>query len=745
MPSDAPWSADANVIAFDAPSGKTVEALARGREERFLGVAGRPRASVRHNNADVLILYGKSCLALGYVRNFRHAGWVALPVKPSMWSVLGFAAALLQCLLRTLEWPCIVSAGVDQTGPQLAAFRVRCRHGGARVRNFIPHRLGVDGFFAQLRAGGHRHAVLRWFESLPNVDAGEDVDLLVDDQSLDSVRALLTEGPGLQPVDVYSVTGLPGSDYRGMPYFPPYLAEQILDGATLHNGLCGVPSARDHFLSLAYHAMYHKGTRSGLPTESGASTPLNLAEHDYGAWLQKLARAACVEPPHTMEDVDRLLEAHGWRPPDDMLVRLSRHNPWLRDRLASATVSDADHGLAVFLVRQRALERGGLERAKALIERHGFTVARSVRLTPEQSQAAAKNIRGGNWGRGPWSTSGGLPAAVVVAYDMEPVAPTRRQKKSFPCLANARLLCKNDIRDQFNAGLPTDQHANVIHSSDNGREALDYLRIIMPGEVEAVRAAVAGLRQDYGTDEPVLATRTKSGRRAKVEIVRHAGRLAVRKTFKAHQLRFCQRETAALRELSASVPEAPPVLAAGESWLIIPYYDDVLRYKRSSGKLLPLAVAKQAIAALRKVHEAGYAIVDASVDNLLVDRDEGLKLFDFEFCYRYPVKPARFEDSYDIAGPPAGFEGDQPIQGGNSYDRNWRPYIGLRLASLLDDPTWLQHLKRVLYFTGHFYRFVPRLARYYVRSLVAALLGAASRPSLPRADGDLEADARQAA
>ena len=109
-------------------------------------------------------------------------------------------------------------------------------------------------------------------------------------------------------------------------------------------------------------------------------------------------------------------------------------------------------------------------------------------------------------------------------------------------------------------------------------------------------------------------------------------------------------------------------------------------------------MAKQAIAALRKVYEAGYAIVDASIDNLLVDRREGLKLFDFEFCYRYPVKPPRFEDSYDIAGLPADFRGDQPIQGGNSYDRNWRPYIGLSLASLLHDPAWLQHLKRTSLF-----------------------------------------------
>jgi hypothetical protein len=260
----------------------------------------------------------------------------------------------------------------------------------------------------------------------------------------------------------------------------------------------------------------------------------------------------------------------------------------------------------------------------------------------------------------------------------------------------------------------------------------------MPEDVDAIRADIARLRSDYDADDPVLATRTKSGRRAKVEIVRHHGRLAVRKTFKAHQQRFCQREQTALRELSSQVPEAPPLLAAGQSWLIIPYYDDVLRYQRSSGKLLPLPAAKQAIAALRRVYEAGYALVDASIDNLLVDRREGLKLFDFEFCHRYGVKPPRFEESYDIIGCPADFPGDQPIQGGNSYDRNWRPYIGLSLTSLLHDPTWLQRLKRAVYFVVHIHRFAPRLMRHYARALVSAAFGTASGTPLPSADGDVD-------
>ena len=103
----------------------------------------------------------------------------------------------------------------------------------------------------------------------------------------------------------------------------------------------------------------------------------------------------------------------------------------------------------------------------------------------------ARSLRGGNWGRGPWSISGGPPVAAIVAYDPSPIAPTRRQKKRFPFIANARLLCKEQLRDAFNEGFSKDQHCNVIHSSDNGREAMDYLRILMPDEVEDLLAGIS--------------------------------------------------------------------------------------------------------------------------------------------------------------------------------------------------------------------------------------------------------------
>jgi hypothetical protein len=142
--------------------------------------------------------------------------------------------------------------------------------------------------------------------------------------------------------------------------------------------------------------------------------------------------------------------------------------------------ADADDRVAVFLLREEGMRRGGIERASQLIEKYGFQILSATAFDERMSSTVARSLRGGNWGPGPWPISGGPPVAAIVAYDPSPVTPSRRDKKRFPFIANARLLCKEKLRDAFNEGFSKDQHCNVIHSSDNGREAMDYLRIIMP-------------------------------------------------------------------------------------------------------------------------------------------------------------------------------------------------------------------------------------------------------------------------
>jgi hypothetical protein len=264
-----------------APSKQRCEIFSHGQPGlRRRVIAAHSTKVVQQNNADVLILSGWSVLALWRIRSVRHAKYVALRLQPTPLCWLAMLLGFVQCLLFRLSPPRIVNCAAGGAGPWLAAFRVRRPRPFDGVRRFIPHQLGVCGLLYGLQTAGVRHAVLRWFESLPQVAPGEDLDILVDDASLDQVRAMLDDGPGIQPVDIYSVTGLPGADFRSMPYFPPYLAEELLDRAIIHRGLCRVPAPREHFLSLAYHALYHKGGDSGIPSATHKRPRQVSADHD---------------------------------------------------------------------------------------------------------------------------------------------------------------------------------------------------------------------------------------------------------------------------------------------------------------------------------------------------------------------------------------------------------------------------------------------------------------------------------
>lgn len=464
-------------------------ALRTPRLRRHVAVSQDP-SRIRQNNADVLILNGPYAAQLRKFRDFRHASYVASPLGNGpllLWTLVFWCG---QFLLWRLAWPRIVRLG--KRG--FLSFRVRRPRPHTATRRFIPHWLGITGFFGGLRAAGIRHAVLRWFESLPHVAPGEDLDLLVDDASLESVRKLLASGPGLQAIDLYSICGAPGADYRKLPYYPPYLAEQLLERAEAHRGLCSVPAPRDHFLSLAYHAVYHKGHDSGLAADGTSQPRIPRPEHNYARILADLANRLSIVVPITIAGLDAWLDAQGWRPPHDMLVRLARKNRALRPLVDEGKGDDADASFAVFLVRREALARGGVKRAAKLIADRGFEIVETISIPPERVASIARSLRGGNWGAGPWPKCGGDPVAAIVTHDPAPVRPSRRERRKYPFLANARLLKKDAIRDAFNASRPAAEHCNAIHSSDNAREARDYLRIIVPERADEIiaRAGSAG-------------------------------------------------------------------------------------------------------------------------------------------------------------------------------------------------------------------------------------------------------------
>lgn len=520
-----------------------------------------------------------------------------------------------------------------------------------------------------LQARGLRYVVLCGARDAPQVP-GDDPQrpaLLVAQSDVPHVRAVLTDAHGAATYRVYGTLGLDGADYRKLPYLAPHLAEAVLADSRSPGDGPSVPSEAHSWLIQAYDQLYH------------------------GNGDQPLGDGATVNDPNELSSA---LEAEGWRPPLDLFGRMSWCNEWIRSYMAARSgESDPEPGLGVFLLRESGMERGGLQRLQEELERAGFEVLFSKILSREERARARSFMRIGRWGAGPWPESGGGPAAIVIVFDLEPLTPRPDERARFPWLSNGRTLVKEMIRRHYNADSPPSRHSNAVHATDNSAEAQEVIDLLAPELAQALPARMAQLQRAYRTEETVLRRLTRFARRAKVEVVVCEGREVVKKTFKPSKLRFCRREREA-GEMLAHIPAVPRFYGATDNAVLLEYFPDARRFDRHDPGLLPLIESRAVVDALRAVYDAGYALLDARPENLLLT-EGGVKLIDFEFLYRYDRRPPTFEDSYDMAGCPADFGGDQPKGGATSYARDWQPIIGLSLESLLHDPVWLQHCKRM--------------------------------------------------
>ena len=513
------WKPDTVIVETGLRDGLIASALAREGLHNYLGLSSLPervngmktdhpqvadrvaqapwRHTVTQNNAQVLILSGFTALYVWRYRAVRHAqqvAWSAGFSPVALFSTLGW---LVYLAFRRYTRPelvtCIGPNGKKRHLLVAQVKKVRPRKG---ARHFIPHALGISGLFKKFERAGVSYAVLRWFETLPKVEPGEDLDVLVDDDALDTVLSIMNKQPGIQPSDVYTPSGLPKSDYRNTPYYPPEMAKRLLSRTVWHNGLCRVPSAVDHFHSLAYHAVYHKGKQSGVPSRDRVVQPLENPDHDYPAILQDMARKLGANVEVTLEGLHEHLTNAGWAPQPDMLTRLAANAPknrWLQHLAGRLHPEAHDAGLAVFCIRQKVVECGFADRIIAMLSAGGWQILATKRMTPDEITYTAKRTRGGNWGKGFWKTSSGPPAVIVVAYDSQPIKPTRAQLKKYPQVANARLFIKEQIRATVNAELPPDDECNALHSTDYGGEAWYFIDVYMPEQLEAIRARVAEL------------------------------------------------------------------------------------------------------------------------------------------------------------------------------------------------------------------------------------------------------------
>lgn len=585
-------------------------------------------------------------------------------------------------------------------------------------RRFIDSTLGVSGFLRVMKEEGVNYVVLRWFDALPHVEPGEDIDILVADDDIEIMTSYMKSSgsKGDVPCDVYSVSGLPGSSSRKMPYYPVPIARQILDNAVWVNDIVRAPSPDHYFLSLCYHVVYHKGYSSGVPSEDVERdrkvTPCK--DHDYVGTLERLGRESTLSLGKldiTLEGLDRVLSDAGWKPAHDTLEKLSLKNQWVGDLLYSEAVDVPDYlrGVSVFLVREEG--RDHLDAIKRILFDQGFDHVLEGKIPPDRVSQAVAGIRGGNWGKGPWPKSGGLPAFFYIVYDAKPLQPGEEVAKEHPGLDNERIsMAKKRIRDYYNRRIEPQERCNIVHSADNACQAISYINLVDPESVSLVEKVARRKFSEFVTPFEVVADLSKHSRRAKVELINYHGKKAICKTFKEGREHYLEREVVA-REVGAGLREVSAILEVGKNYIVMEFYEGSIdKISRTRPFLhgnayLPIWAIERMKRIIVYYRERGYECVDFSPRNVLVDSDNDLKVIDFEFLQKVEAPSEGLDGNLAWYSAPEGFKGDWPqwTSDRSLYRRRWFRYTGLPLYFCIKDyPKAVLHLVRgvtFLYFS----------------------------------------------
>lgn len=659
------------VLHFNAKDTGVKEELADLGYENFLGVSFKKslpglqflssKAVAKKNNAEVLFLDGADFRAL--LNAFQSSADLIIYRPNHPLNRFSFAPVLALLRAKNRRWDYSLQKFAGGQGEVFRAIVFKRKHVKRKTaRRYLSPEVAHEDFFRQLNREGLAYTVLRWHEEIPFADMDEDIDLMVGDGDVRRVQEILDEKVGVVPFDVYSASGVPGSEFNEMAYYRPHLAQEILESRELWDGRFYIPDPRHRFLSLMYHAVYHKGERSGLPVAKGDVGKAN-AEHDYPRILQQMATENGVEiEGMNLTDCHHFLEKQGWAPATDTIRKLSQGSgSWLASMVKANEFNfDKEGELMVFVIREWASTRGLNAYIADWFEDAGLNVVSLIELEGEQQKKAAQNLRGGNWGQGPWPVSGGSPSAMLIVYDYHPKPLKANAKKKYPHVSNEHYLLKEKLRKEINLNLRKEEQTNPIHSSDDEIEALEYIRAVVPEALAEVEATVRKWDGDYATQEKVIKDISENKRRAKVEIIEYEGQKAVKKTYKAGKERFLNREKYVYGELSKECGFIPHLLESGGNYIIIPYFETLRLSRNERVKIRMLKKYKEEIYGISEFfYNKGYALIDFHPGNLLITK-KGLKVIDFEFLYRYENLPESSRQTFDLLGFPADFNGDKP-------------------------------------------------------------------------------------
>ena len=348
-------------------------------------------------------------------------------------------------------------------------------------RSYGMYKDDAEEIFKKIDAEGISYVVLRWFEELPYLDSSEDLDLLVADSDFVRLKKILQRGKGgvrgFVQFDIYPESNLEGD----IAYYPPYLASQILKNRRRLECGIWVPSVREYFLSLTYHALYHKGFTAGLCSDF-PDRDIREVKRDFATKLPVLAEQSGIKIDNfSMTYLESVLDNYGWRAPLDVYFRRAKKNDWVR--MQADNIVDPEwrrnRGLVVFILRE-VFDTYLENLLREMLSEHESTVVEELELNPEDGLQLLKRTRGGDWGRPRIGKSyGGLPRKVIVARGRQEGRGNQLEEIPHGAVEYEWVLdIKKRIRAAANLGVPYKMHCHVLHTSDNGIEAAHYIQLV---------------------------------------------------------------------------------------------------------------------------------------------------------------------------------------------------------------------------------------------------------------------------
>lgn len=371
-----------------------------------------------------------------------------------------------------------------------------------RMHKTVRFKVGeLHEFYAEMNAENIPYCVLRWADDVPfsgdRDDAySHDVDHLIGRHTISDICRLASKRPGPAKCDFYSLNGERGSAYAAMPYLTPALAAKILQHRTQENHPFYVPNIRDSFFSFAYHLVYHKGTKSGVPTGIDGIKSNPSPARDYLEELFRLAKLADIPLNNDVSllSIHELLRKHRWNMPLDLMVRWPRKHAILRalmsyDQALIQPLVDRAAGIYIFVLRSQSRVSNDQKLAVEMISAR-FDVLDTCVLNEYQVESLSRLTRGGNWYEK--SHIHPIPPTdIIVCREHANRGPlpdgmsAQKIAKRYPEILNTDVLIKREIRSVLRKTQNTPENPTLVHATDNPTETVETLLAVMDKETES--------------------------------------------------------------------------------------------------------------------------------------------------------------------------------------------------------------------------------------------------------------------